>query len=124
MVAADPPLVESGPPSGGIAQNRMIASRLLKLVPTRSHLGHCPTARSRFKSLRQDGRAIVGSLCSQKTDGGQPAASGELTREDGAEFGPAGDPSFRGVLAQRHFQEEDRQASPNKEDEVRDEEGT
>lgn len=47
-----------------------------------------------------------------------------LTSEDGAEFGPAGDPSFRGVLAQRNLQEEHRQATPEQEDEVRDEKRT
>lgn len=44
----------------------------------------------------------------------------ELTGKDGAELGPAGDPSFRGVLAQRHFQEEDRESTTEQEDEVRD----
>lgn len=44
----------------------------------------------------------------------------ELTSEDGAELGPAGDPSLRGVLAQCDFQEEHRQTAPEKEDEVRD----
>lgn len=44
----------------------------------------------------------------------------ELTSEDGAELSPAGDPSLRGVLAQCDFQEEHRQTTPEKEDEVRD----
>lgn len=44
----------------------------------------------------------------------------ELTGKDGAELSPAGDPSLRGVLAQRDFQEEHRQTTPEKEDEVRD----
>lgn len=47
-----------------------------------------------------------------------------LTGEDGTELGPAGDPSFRGVLAQCNFQEEHGQATPKQEDEVRDEERT
>lgn len=47
-----------------------------------------------------------------------------LTGEDGAELGPAGDPSFRGVLAQCNLQEEHRQATPEQEDEVRDEKRT
>lgn len=47
-----------------------------------------------------------------------------LTGEDRAEFGPAGDPSLGGVLAQRDLQEEDRQASSKQEDEVRDEKRT
>ena len=44
-----------------------------------------------------------------------------LTSEDGAELGPAGDPSFRRVLAQSNLQEEHRQAAPKQEDGVRDE---
>lgn len=44
-----------------------------------------------------------------------------LTGEDGAELGPAGDPSLRGVLAQRNLQEEHGQATTKQEDEVRDE---
>lgn len=47
-----------------------------------------------------------------------------LTSKDGTELGPAGDPSFRCVLAQCDLQEEDRQATPKQEDEVRDEERT
>lgn len=47
-----------------------------------------------------------------------------LTSEDWAELGPAGDPSFRGVLAQRDLQEEHGQASPEQEDGVRDEKCT
>lgn len=47
-----------------------------------------------------------------------------LTGEDGAQLGPAGDSSFRRVLAQGDFQEEHRQAAPKQEDEVRDEERT
>lgn len=47
-----------------------------------------------------------------------------LTGEDGAELGPAGDPSLGGVLAQCNLQEEHRQATPKQEDEVRDEKRT
>lgn len=47
-----------------------------------------------------------------------------LTREDGAQLGPAGDAPLGGVLAQRHLQEEDRQAAAEQEDEVRDEKRT
>lgn len=47
-----------------------------------------------------------------------------LTGEDGAEFRPACDPSFRGVLAQCDLQEEDGQTSSKQEDEVRDEKRT
>lgn len=47
-----------------------------------------------------------------------------LTSEDGAELGPAGDPSFGRVLAQCDLQEEDGQAAPEQEDEVGDEERT
>lgn len=47
-----------------------------------------------------------------------------LTSEDGAELGPAGDASFRGVLAQCNLQEEHRQATPKQENEVRDEKRT
>lgn len=43
-----------------------------------------------------------------------------LTGKDGAELGPAGDPPFRRVLAQRHFQEEHRESAAKQEDEVRD----
>lgn len=52
------------------------------------------------------------------------AVSHILTGEDGAELGPAGDPSFRGVLAQCDLQEEYWQATPKQEDEVRDEKRT
>lgn len=47
-----------------------------------------------------------------------------LTGEDGAELGPAGDPPFRCVLAQRHFQEEHRESAAKQEDEVGDEKRT
>lgn len=47
-----------------------------------------------------------------------------LTSEDGAELGPARDSSFRGVLAQCNLQEEHGQATPEQEDEVRDEKRT
>lgn len=47
-----------------------------------------------------------------------------LTSKDGAEFGPAGDPSFRGELAQCDLQEEHRQTTTEQEDEVRDEKRT
>lgn len=47
-----------------------------------------------------------------------------LTGEDGAELGPAGDPPFRGVLAQRHFQEEHWESAAKQEDEVGDEKRT
>lgn len=47
-----------------------------------------------------------------------------LTGEDGAELGPAGDPPFRGVLAQCHFQEEHRESAAKQEDEVRDQKRT
>lgn len=47
-----------------------------------------------------------------------------LTGEDGADLGPAGDPSFRGELTQCNLQEEHRQAAPKQEDGVRDEKST
>lgn len=47
-----------------------------------------------------------------------------LTGEDGAELGPAGDPPFRGVLAQRHLQEEHRESAAEQEDEVGDQKRT
>lgn len=47
-----------------------------------------------------------------------------LTSEDGTELGPASDPPLRGILAQCDLQEEHRQATPEQEDEVRDEKCT
>lgn len=48
----------------------------------------------------------------------------QLTGEDGAELGPTGDSSFRGVLAQGNFQEEHRKSTTKQEDEIRDEKCT
>lgn len=47
-----------------------------------------------------------------------------LTGENGAEFPPAGDSSFRGELAERHLQKEDGQTSAKQKYEVGDEKCT